>query len=121
MPKPKGGRGKKAPYDTKLARIPVPLAEQINQLVERYQEYIAEGGQPLSPPSWFADKPVNKINLSADKPVNNLNPPHNPLPSAGDLLNKLRKYNKKSKATYRDVEILLGFLASSTESPPAED
>ena len=37
MPKPKGGRGKKAPYDTKLARIPVPLAEQINQLVERYK------------------------------------------------------------------------------------
>lgn len=50
MPKPKGGRGHTAPYQTKLARIPLPLVEQISELVERYQEYIAAGGEALSPP-----------------------------------------------------------------------
>ena len=121
MPKPKGGRGKKAPYDTKLARIPVPLAEQINPVVERYQEYIAEGGEPLSPPIWLFEKPVNKINPYSDKPVNNLNSLPKPLPNAEELLNKLRGHNQKSKATYLDVKILLAFLTSSAESPQAED
>lgn len=40
MPKPKGGRGHKAPYQTKLMRIPVPLEQQVNQLVELYQDYL---------------------------------------------------------------------------------
>jgi hypothetical protein len=117
MPKPKGGRGKKAPYDTKLARIPVPLTEQVNQLVERYQEYVAGDGQPLSPPI-----------LLDQKPVNNLNSLPKPLASPSDLLNKLLRrspsqasQNKKSQATYLDVKILLSFLASSTEAPRLED
>ena len=121
MPKPKGGRGKKAPYDTKLARIPVPLTEQVNQLVERYQEYVAGGGQPLSPPILLDEKPVNKIIPPSGKPVNNLNSLSKPLISPGDLLNKLRSHNKKSQATYLDVKILLSFLASSTEPPQVED
>lgn len=38
MPKPKGGRGQKARYQTKLMRVPMPL-QQINELV-RYQDYL---------------------------------------------------------------------------------
>ncbi|MEZ2224756.1 hypothetical protein [Microcoleus sp.] len=97
------------------------FAEQINPVVERYQEYIAEGGEPLSPPIWLFEKPVNKINPRSDKPVNNLNSPPKPFPNAEELLNKLRGQNQKSKATYLDVKILLAFLTPSTESPQAED
>lgn len=65
MAKPKGGRGNIAPYDTKLVRVPVPLAEQVSELVERYQEWIAEGGDPFNPPPLLDsipfDKPVNEL------------------------------------------------------------
>ena len=105
MPKPKGGRGKKASYNTKLVRIPVPLAEQVNQLVDRYQEFVAEGGQPLSPPILLDQKPVNKIILPFDKSVNDLSSLPKLLPSTGDLLNKLRSHNKKSQATYSVSQI----------------
>lgn len=74
MPKPKGGRGHTAPYETKLTRIPIPLAEQISELVERYQEYIAAGGEALSPPP-LLDAMVEErtaVGIAFDKPVNEL-------------------------------------------------
>lgn len=65
MPKPKGGRGHAAPYDTKLMRVPVPLAYQVEQLVERYRDFIASGGEAYAPPPLLdaiaADKLVNEI------------------------------------------------------------
>lgn len=70
MPKPKGGRGHTAPYETKLTRIPIPLAEQISELVERYQEHIASGGEAFSPPPLLdaiaSDKVVNELNELGD-------------------------------------------------------
>ncbi len=50
MVKPKGGRGYKAPYVTKQVRIPKPIEAQVDQLIERYQDYLATGGSPDSPP-----------------------------------------------------------------------
>lgn len=50
MPKPKGGRGYKAPYETKQVRIPQPVESQISELVERYQDYLATGGSASNPP-----------------------------------------------------------------------
>jgi hypothetical protein len=50
MVKPKGGRGYKAPYTTKQVRIPEPISEQVDQLVERYQDYLSTGGHPSNPP-----------------------------------------------------------------------
>lgn len=117
MPKPIGGRGKIAPYHTKLVRIPVPVASQVNHLVERYQDYIAEGGEALFPPPLLDFKPVNEINAFSDKAVNNFEQPTElSLPSAGELLNGLRSLNPKSKTTLKDVEILLDLLASALES-----
>lgn len=49
MPKPKGGRGYKAPYETHQVRIPDPIAPQVHSLVERYQDYLANGGDPEKP------------------------------------------------------------------------
>lgn len=37
MDKPKGGRGKKAPYETTHMRIPLPLKLQIEKLIEDYR------------------------------------------------------------------------------------
>ena len=48
--KPKGGRGKKAPYHTKLMRVPEPIAAQVDALGLQYQEFIAVGGDPANPP-----------------------------------------------------------------------
>ncbi|MCT7969856.1 hypothetical protein NG799_26425 [Laspinema sp. D1] len=49
--KPKGGRGKKAPYETKLMRVPVPMESQVEELSARYREFVAAGGNPEQPPS----------------------------------------------------------------------
>lgn len=35
---PKGGRGKKAPYDTRTVRVPVDLIPQVENLIEVYRE-----------------------------------------------------------------------------------
>ncbi|MCT7969747.1 hypothetical protein NG799_25880 [Laspinema sp. D1] len=48
--KPKGGRGKIAPYQTKLMRVPVPVESQVMQLCDRYREFIEAGGNPEEPP-----------------------------------------------------------------------
>lgn len=43
MTKPMGGRGKKAPYETTHMRIPLPLKNQIEQLIEDYRLSILDG------------------------------------------------------------------------------
>ncbi|WP_293356155.1 MULTISPECIES: hypothetical protein [unclassified Microcoleus] len=48
--KPKGGRGKKAPYETKQMRIPQPIAAQVETLCSQYQDFISDGGDPAEPP-----------------------------------------------------------------------
>lgn len=50
MPGTKGGRGIKAPYETKLVRVPVPLVKQVSFLVNCYRDFVAEGGEPFNPP-----------------------------------------------------------------------
>jgi hypothetical protein len=40
--KPKGGRGKKAPYETIQMRVPLPLKDDVNRLISRYRVSILE-------------------------------------------------------------------------------
>ena len=54
--KPKGGRGKKAPYRTKLMRVPEPIAAQVDALGLQYQEFIAAGGNPANPPFFVVER-----------------------------------------------------------------
>jgi hypothetical protein len=57
-----GGRGHKAPYDTKMARVPVPLSSQVAQLINQYHDFVANGGDPNNPSTFLAsDKPVNNF------------------------------------------------------------
>lgn len=43
MPKPKGGRGQTAPYETTHIRVPVPLKLQVEQMVEKYRQSVLGG------------------------------------------------------------------------------
>jgi hypothetical protein len=35
--KPKGGRGKKAPYDTTVVRVPDPVLAEVEQIIDAYR------------------------------------------------------------------------------------
>lgn len=59
MNKPVGGRGKKAPYETTVKRIPIDLEAQIDSMIEDYRaNLIGEDDRPknsmLSFPSAMA-------------------------------------------------------------------
>lgn len=55
MPKPVGGYGHRAPYDTKLVRIPEPLESQIVELKSRYYGFLDGGGEPSKPVNWIKE------------------------------------------------------------------
>lgn len=46
MNKPVGGRGKKAPYQTKTIRIPVELESDVEQLIQQYRLQVIDGTEP---------------------------------------------------------------------------
>lgn len=65
MQKPKGGRGKTAPYETKQMRIPIALEPQIQELIARYREWISQSGPSvvgMNNPPRLLDKPVDNFN-----------------------------------------------------------
>lgn len=45
MPKPLGGRGHKAPYQTMTIRIPIDVKEQVEEIVERFRDNNLESAQ----------------------------------------------------------------------------
>jgi len=47
---PTGGRGKKAPYETTTVRVPIPLAEEIYELINQYREFVVNGNLPAAKP-----------------------------------------------------------------------
>jgi hypothetical protein len=67
MPKPKGGRGYKAPYESHQVRVPDPVIPQVHSLIERYQDYIAAGGDAIKPPQLLdQNKPVDNFVTKAE-------------------------------------------------------
>jgi hypothetical protein len=40
MNKPLGGRGKKAPYETQIIRVPVPIVPKVQQIVDDYRNLV---------------------------------------------------------------------------------
>ena len=59
--KPKGGRGKLAPYESEPIRVPKPIRAHCHQLADDYREYLEDGGDPADlpdlPPDIFRKKP----------------------------------------------------------------
>lgn len=43
MTKPLGGRGKKAPYETAVIRVPVPLVPKVEKLIDDYRNLTING------------------------------------------------------------------------------
>jgi hypothetical protein len=41
--KPKGGRGKTAPYETAMVRCPLPVKTEVESLIQAYRETILRG------------------------------------------------------------------------------
>ena len=70
MPKPKGGRGKVAPYTTRHIRVPEPISSQVDELIELYQNYLEQGGSTNVPPKFVIHKPVNNFEEEQEKLVN---------------------------------------------------
>jgi hypothetical protein len=59
--KPKGGRGKLAPYESETVRVPKDIKRHCHQLADAYREYLEDGGDPADlpdlPPDIFRRKP----------------------------------------------------------------
>lgn len=104
MSKPKGGRGITAPYETKLMRVPVPLAAQVSELIERYQNAIESGSDPLSPPVLLDAKPVNKLSGESEKL-------HDDLEAARDRVVSRWRIQRRAESKERIKEALDKFIA----------
>lgn len=65
MNKPKGGRGHTVPYETKQMRVPVPLENQIQELMSRYRQWLSASGASLAIPAppHLLDKGVDIFSL----------------------------------------------------------
>lgn len=63
--KPKGGRGHTAPYSTQMVRTPIPLKNQVEEIITEYREFVSAGGDPLNPPKLLEElaysKPGNEL------------------------------------------------------------
>lgn len=55
---PKGGRGKKAPYETQQMRVPVPIKDQVNSLIAKFRGEVLNDNNLL--------EPVNNSHLSLE-------------------------------------------------------
>ncbi|UAJ71790.1 hypothetical protein IQE94_11665 [Synechocystis sp. PCC 7339] len=48
MYKPKGGRGCRAPYETILMRVPLPLKPQIEKIIKDYRKSLFDNENQLN-------------------------------------------------------------------------
>lgn len=79
MDKPLGGRGLKAPYETKQMRVPVKLEPQIHELIDRFRDWIADScpsGIGLSELPKLLDKAVDKLQYERDSLEQKVNQLH---------------------------------------------
>lgn len=90
MAKPVGGRGIKAPYETTHMRIPIPLKEQIEVIVEDYKEQVTKN-----------------INLLTSYQISSNS---NPLTSLEDAKQIAKKLVKSKKSASQSLAKLLSEL-----------
>lgn len=105
MSQPVGGRGKAAPYATKLVRIPEPLESQIGELKSRYYGFLDAGGSPDKPVNWIT-RGESLMVFGGDEILNEL----------GEIVKrwekKLEGKDLKKAVRYSQASILLGELRS---------
>lgn len=59
MSKPLGGRGRRAPYDTVMVRVPEPIKPKVEALIEEYREFVLSDGESVF------NQAVNPIDIIA--------------------------------------------------------
>lgn len=89
----KGGRGKKAPYETTHIRIPRPLKPLIDKLISKYRELVEQGQATEGLLDSLASS------LDDQKPVNKLSDCHLSKQEAIELAEKLYNQKKSKKET----------------------
>lgn len=89
----KGGRGKKAPYETTHARVPKPLKPLIDKLTGRYRELVEKAQKTED----LVDSVASCIDN--DKPVNNLSEQGMTKEDAINYAQKLLRGKKSKKET----------------------
>ena len=93
MNKPKGGRGKKAPYQTTHIRVPVALKPAVEQMIAEYKDLV-----------------MNNI-ISADEEITPNNYPlSQSLPNKAEMIEITEKLLKQKQSARKTVEKLLQAL-----------
>lgn len=64
MTKPVGGRGNKAPYSSKIVRVPEPVLEKVTAIIEAYRE---EADSEFSATASRENKPVTAYSEISDQ------------------------------------------------------
>jgi hypothetical protein len=64
MTKPTGGRGNKAPYATKIVRVPEPVLEEVLQIIAAYRD---GADREFSATASLEGKPVTSYEVIQDK------------------------------------------------------
>jgi hypothetical protein len=67
MVRPRGGRGNLAPYETKLIRVPIPIEEQVQELISRYHHWMSLLDEVPDGTPNLLDKAVNNLEEQLEK------------------------------------------------------
>lgn len=105
MVKPKGGRGKTAPYYSTHIRVPVPVKHVCEEVTERYRQRLESG---LVPPV-VSDS--SEHYLSSDE-----TPVLNYLGDVDKAVEVAKKILKKKKSARVSLELLINELYSANVS-----
>lgn len=63
MDKPKGGRGKKAPYETTHLRVPVPIKDRVEELIDVYRAGLLGVADDLQNDAYYLADEYKKTNM----------------------------------------------------------
>ena len=89
MNKPTGGRGKKAPYETTVIRIPISLQDSFEQQIDAYRQRIASSDESS------VDKSLAEVMT---------------MPRLSDAVNSAKDILKQKKSARQSLEKLLQVL-----------
>lgn len=105
MTKPAGGRGNTAPYHMHQTKVPVPIVADVKQIKERFWNYIANGGDPLNPPSFLGSD--SQVSMATEKELGGSLTENHPSQVARDIAdNPAEIKNKEMKRLSRELKDL---------------
>lgn len=67
--KPKGGRGKQAPYQTKIIRVPLPLINQFEKQIDEFRDIAINGIDDDADPCSIAISRLGNDNITRNEAI----------------------------------------------------